>query len=151
MSCRAPEPRLSKINNPVLLVPPRSFAHATPGGAQVWKPAATSNQGTPWAARRPQPRPHTLVVEEPDRRRSSSSSTGFGFPSTPGSSSRRRSVQPYRGPNTPASMTRRIISVLEDVGSPRPPLRVRERAFVRCAVETEGGEGGRGKAARSFS
>ncbi|CAM9147640.1 unnamed protein product, partial [Scytosiphon promiscuus] len=97
----------------------RSFAHATPGGARVWKQAATSNQGTPWAAPRPT-QPRSLVVGEPVRR---ASVGGFGSGSTP-MSGRRRPGGPFqRGPGTPAAMTRRIISVLEDAGSPGSPQR----------------------------
>ena len=96
----------------------RSFAHATPGGARVWKAAATSDQGTPWAARakqRTRPGGRTVVVEETPPR-------GGYAGASPG---RRGRTDDISGPpHTPAAMTRRIISVLGDTGTPRPMVRV---------------------------
>lgn len=113
----------------VITSPPRSFAHATPGGARVWKPAAAPNQGTPWAAGRQQRPPSTLAAVGEPRQQGG----GVGSAATPGNIGRRRSGRAYGSDaNTPASMTRRIISALDDAGSPSSlrGVRFRRRKFV---------------------
>lgn len=87
----------------------------------MWTQAATSSQGTPWAARRVPPQSRTLVIEEPVGRGGS----GFGSAATPGSS-RRRPGDRYGGPSTPAEKARAIVSILDDVAgsSPRSPRQV---------------------------
>ncbi|CAM9150785.1 unnamed protein product [Sphacelaria rigidula] len=99
----------------------RSFAHSTPGGDRVWQPAATANQGTPWAgAPRTHVRgegsggaPRSRVHEEP--------------PAVGGDDiANRRTPARYSlgSLRSPAAMARRVISLLDDAASLRTPLRL---------------------------
>ena len=82
----------------------RSFVLGTPGGARTWKRATSSTQGTPWAGRVQQR--STPVRQKALLERGLGRSGPWG--NTPSKN----------GLETPAELTRRIMSVLEDLGTP---------------------------------